>query len=355
MAGGAAPAAPPDAWDVADDGVPPTRLNTEQTVALIAQGRLGFRAKVRRSGETQWSDAWGRPEFGFALPHMNFFGWKNSKKYVEATGIAAINPNFDRAVDLARKIASKSSPQDHAFWFSGYVDWLPAPIVRKAKMFKMWDGFWIAPLVESSTVRPGTWLNVYLVAFNFTEKTQTRSLRATDAPMTTEGQAALNFTVPSRRWTVQRVSIPATLAPGQHKVGFTTKTGAERAATAIAVGVLTLGTVVHVPGSSGFNLTYRIIPPEVAKTVTDWEAWGVEAAEKRFAAARAVAIADVAGREIPKETVLQRFRPYLTPNLILAALEDKQRGPETAITSYFDDFVFDAFGVDGVEKAFVNR
>ena len=150
--------------------------------------------------------------------------------------------------------------------------------------------------------------------------------------------------------------MPATDAPGEHALSFKTKTGAERAATAIAVGVLSLGTFVHVPGSSGFTLRYRILPPQVAKTVTEWEAWGVEAAEKRFAAAQAVAIADASGREIPKETVLQGFRPYLTPNLILAALEDKQHGPQTVITSFFDDFVFDAFGVDGgAEKAFVNR
>ena len=342
-----------DVWEVSDDGVPPMRLTTEQVLALIAQGRLGWGSQARRVGDPRWARTASCAEFGYALAHMNFLNWKGAGKYSHAEGIAAINPNFDRAMDLSRKIATGSSPQDYAFWFSAYVDWIPAPIVRKAKLFKMWDGFWVAPLVESSTVRPGTWLNVYLVAFNFTDKTQVRTIKATDAPVPEESKAALSFTVPSWRWTIQRVSIPATQAPGEHKVGFTTRTGAERAATAIALGVLTLGTVIAAPGASGFSLTYRILPPQVAKTVTDWEAWGVQAAEKRFDAARAVAIADAAGREIPKETILQRFRPYLTPTLVLAALDDKERGPQAVITSFFDDFIFDAFGVDGAEKAFV--
>ncbi len=342
-----------DDWEVSDEGVPPMRLNTEQVLALIAQGRLGFDSQARRPGDAKWTRTASLGEFGFAFPHMNFLNWKNSGKYNEADGIAAINPSFDRATDLARKVAMGASSQEYAFWFSAHVDWIPAPIVRKAKLFKMWDGFWVSPLVESSTVRPGTWLNVYLVAFNFTNKTQQRTIRATDAPVPEETKGNLTFTVPSWRWTVQRISVPATQSPGEHKVGFTTRTGAERAATALAVGVLTLGTVIASPGASGFTLTYRILPPAVAKTVTDWEAWALQAAEKRFDAARAVAIADAAGREIPRETVLQRFRPYLTPSLVLAALEDKERGPQVAITSYFDDFIFDAFGVDGAEKAFV--
>jgi len=342
-----------DVWEVSDEGVPPMRLTTEQVLALIAQGRLGWGSQARRPGDAKWTRTASFPEFGFALPHMNFLNWKGAGKYNEAEGIAAVNPSFDRATDLARKVAMDAASQTYAFWFSAHVDWIPAPIVRKAKLFKMWDGFWVAPIVESSTVRPGTWLNVYFVAFNFTDKTQQRTIRATDAPVPEESKAALSFSVPSWRWTIQRVSIPATQGPGEHKVGFTTRTGTERAATAIAVGVLTLGTVIATPGASGFTLTYRILPAQVAKTVTDWEAWGVQAAEKRFDAARAVAIADAAGREIPKETVLQRFRPYLTPSLVLAALEDKERGPQVAITSFFDDFIFDAFGVDGAEKAFV--
>ena len=51
--------------------------------------------------------------------------------------------------------------------------------------------------------------------------------------------------------------------------------------------------------------------------------------------------------------ILERFRPYLTPSLILACLEDKEKGPQAAITGCFDDFIYDAFGIDGPEKAFV--
>jgi len=341
-----------DRWEVIDEGVPPMPLNTEQVQALIAQGRIGLTSRVRRPGEPQWGLTTARSEFGFGFPHMNFLGWKNAGKYAEANGVAAINPNFDRVVDLARKIANGPSASTYAFWFCAHVDWVPSPIARNAKLFKMWDGFWVAPLVESSNVRPGTWLNVYLVAFNFTNKAQQRTIRATDAPIPEEMKASLTFTLPPWRWTVQRVSIPATLAPGEHTVGFTTKTGTERAATAIAVGVLTLGTLVHVPGSAGFSLRYRILPPEIAKTVTDWENWGVQSAAHRFETANAVAIVDPRGNRIPKDTILERFRPYLTPSVILACLEDKEKGPQAAITGCFDDFIYDAFGIDRPEKAF---
>ena len=349
--GGRAPAV--DQWEVSDEGVPPMRLNAEQILALIAQGRLGLTSQVRRAGEAQWSRAAGRSEFGFGFPHMNFLAWKNARKYAEASGVAAINPSFERVTDLAKKIAGGPSASKYAFWFCAHVDWLPAPIVRNAKLFKMWDGFWVAPLVESSNVRPGTWLNVYLVAFNFTDKAQQRTIRAKDAPIPEEMKASLTFTLPAWRWTVQRVSIPATLAPGEHTLGFTTKTGTERAATAIAVGLLSLGTVVHVPGSAGFSLRYRILSPEIAKTITDWETWGVESAARRFEAANALAIVDIRGSRIPKETILARFRPYLTPSVILACLEDKEKGPQAAIAACFDDFIYDALGIDGPEKAFV--
>ena len=328
------------------------RLTSGQVLGLICQGRLGLFSQARRAGEAQWTRTAERAEFGYGFPHLNFA--QAGAKVREALGIAAINSHLPSALDLAKKAAMDPKARNLGFWFSAHVDWAPIPIVRRTHMFQLWDGFWLAPIVESSTVKPGGWLNVYLAAFNLTKKEQRRFVNASGAPITEDAKRGLAFALPPWKWTVQRISVPATDAPGEHVLSFKTKTGAERAATAIAVGVLSLGTFVHVPGSSGFTLRYRILPPQVAKTVADWEAYAVQSAARRFEAANAHSIADLTGNRVPKDAVLQRFQLYLTPALILAALEDKTHRPEDTMNAFFDDFLFDAFrAAGGAEKAFV--
>src|SRR5437762_14238658 len=78
----------------------------------------------------------------------------------------------------------------------------------------MWDGFWIAPIVESGAVKPGGWLNLYLVALNLKDREQQRTLRASDAPIAEGMRGSLSFALPPYSWTIQMVSVPATGAPG---------------------------------------------------------------------------------------------------------------------------------------------
>ena len=239
------------------------------------------------------------------------------------------------------------------FWFSAHLDWIPAPIVRRSRLFPLWGGFWVAPIVESSVVKPDGWLNVYLAAFNLTKRAQEHSLRATDAEIPEGMRGNLSFSLNPGRWAVQLVSVPTNRGPGEHSVGFKTRSGAERAATAVAVGVLTLGSFIYAPGSSGFSLRYTVLTPETAQSVTQWEGYAVQSAERRFKDAGANAINDGKGGRIPQATILQQFRAYLTPSLLLAALRSKERAPEVVIASLLDEFLFDAFGIKAAQNAFV--
>src|SRR5438128_1230503 len=230
---------------------------------------------------------------------------------------------------------------------------IPAPIVRRSRLFPLWGGFWVAPIVESSVVKPDGWLNVYLAAFNLTKRQQEHSLRATDAEIPEGMRGNLSFSLHPGRWAVQLVSVPTNRGAGEHSVSFKTRSGAERAATAVAVGVLTLGSFIYAPGSSGFSLRYTVLTPETAQNVTQWEGYAMQSADRRFKEAGANAIDDGKGGRISQATVLQQFRAYLTPSLLLAALRSKRAAPEVVIASLLDEFLFDAFGIKGSQNAFV--
>ncbi|HWM49861.1 MAG TPA: hypothetical protein VNO76_00755 [Thermoplasmata archaeon] len=263
-----------------------------------------------------------------------------------------MSPEVGRALDIAADLRSDPEAQKLNFFCSAYVEWVPAPIIRRSRMFQMWNDFWIAPVAESTKAKPGGWINLYLLAVNMADKEQQRSLRASDAPIAEGMKGNLSFSLPPRSWAIQLISIPATRSSGFYKMSFKTRSGAERAATAVAVGVLTLGSFVYAPGSSGFSLEYEILTPEATRIVESWEAFAIEAANKRFEAAHAEGISDPRGGLIPKDSVLQRFRAYLTPALVVAVLEDKRKSPEHDFVRLFDEFLFDWHGFRGAETAF---
>lgn len=327
-------------------------MTTGQILAMIGQGRAGLASQVRRESEAQWTRTADRPEFAYAFPQMRFTPGAKGKT-PPVLGFVALNSNPSRALDVSRMLATDPGARSLGFWFSAHLDWVPAPIVRRSRLFPLWGGFWVAPIVESSVVKPDGWLNVYLAAFNLTKRAQEHSLRASDAEIPEGMRGNLSFSLHPGRWAVQLVSVPTNRGPGEHSVGFKTKSGAERAATAVAVGVLTLGSFIYAPGSSGFSLRYTVLTPEIAQSVTQWEGYAMQAAERRFKDAGADTIDDGKGGRISQATVLQQFRAYLTPSLLLAALRSKERAPEVVIASLLDEFLFDAFGIKASQKAFI--
>ncbi len=343
-----------DLWELSDAGFSPTRMASDQVLAMVSQGRVGLGSQVRRVSEAQPTRTVSRPEFGYAFPHLNLPSQNLKAKHPPAVvGFIALNPNLARALDVARQLATDPKARDLNFWYSAHLDGIPAPLVRRGRLFQMWNGFWVAPLVESSSVKPGTWLNVYLLAFNLTDKDQQRSLRAGGSEIPGGMRGNLSFSLPPWTWAIQMISVPAQGPPGEHTLSFKTRSGAERAATAAAVGILTLGSFVYAPGSSGFSLRYQILPAESAHSLEAWEAYALQAAGKRFDDAHASAISDRQGGRIPKAVVLERFRPYLTPALIFAALQNKQHPPEQVFPRLLDEFLFDWLGHRGADQAFL--
>lgn len=341
-----------DVWEVTDEGVPPTTLSSSQVLSLIIQGRLGLASQVRRPAEPGWVRTVERPDFGWAFPFFNLPSGRK-KKDAEVVGLVALNASPERALTVAASLASDPQARNLSFWYSGYLDWIPAPLIRRARLFEIWEGFWLAPLVESSYVKPGTWLNVYLLAFNLTDREQQRSLRPAKSEIAEGMKGNLSFVLPAWHWTIQLVSVPAVGAPGGHLLEFNTRSGAERAATAAAVGVLTLGTFVYAPGSKGVSLTYQILPADSARSTEAWESFALQSAAHRFDAAQATAISAPNDGRIPKDVILQRFRAYLTPTLLYAALQDPQHPPDQVVPTLLDEFLFDWFGHKSADQAFL--
>jgi hypothetical protein len=338
---------------VTEPGLSPTqRLSSTQVLSRIAQGGLGFASRVRRPSETEWGRAADRLEFGWAFPYFNLPSGRR-KKDAEVVGHVALNPSPERALGVAAQLASDPRARNLNFWYSGYLDWIPAPLVRRARLFELWDGFWLAPLVESSYVKQGSWLNVYLLAFNLTEREQQRSLRPAKSEIAEGMKGNLTFVLPPWRWTVQLVSVPAVGAPGGHVLEFNSRSGAERAATAAVVGVLTLGNFVYAPGSKGVSLQYQVLPADTARILEAWESYALQSAASRFDAAQATAVSDRNGGRIPKDVVLQKFRAYLTPTLLYAAMQDPQRPADQAVPTLLDELLFDWLGHASADEAFL--
>lgn len=351
---GAIGSSPSDIWELSDADFPATQVSSSQVLALICQGKVGFGSRIRRPPETEWGHTRSRTEFGFAFPYVNLPKGKSKKKGAEVVGYVALNPSLPRALGLAMALASDPAARDLGFWWSAFIDWIPAPLVRRARLFEIWDGFWIAPLVESTVVMPGGWLNIYLLAFNLTDREQVRTLRPAKSEVAEGMKGNLSFSLPPWRWTIQLVSVPANRGPGGHTLTLNSRSGGERAATAAVVGVLTLGNFIYAPGSSGVSLQYQILPPESAQSVEAWQGYAMQAAAKRFEDAHATTVSDPAGGRVPKDVVLQRYRSYLTPSLIYAVLQNQERPPEQVFPGLLDEFLFDWFGHEGAEKALVS-
>src|SRR2546425_13089786 len=153
-----------DLWELSDAGFSPTRMASDQVLAMVSQGRVGLGSQVRRVSEAQSTRTVSRPEFGYAFPHLNLPSQKLKGKHTPpVVGFVALNPNLDRALDVARELAVDPKARDFGFWYSAHLDWIPAPLVRRARPFQMGNGRWGAPSGEPSSVQPGTWRYAHLL------------------------------------------------------------------------------------------------------------------------------------------------------------------------------------------------
>src|SRR2546428_12829302 len=63
-------------------GFPPTRMTSDQVLAMVSQGRVGLASQVRRVSEAQSTRTVSRPEFGYAFPYLNLPSQKLKGKHM---------------------------------------------------------------------------------------------------------------------------------------------------------------------------------------------------------------------------------------------------------------------------------
>src|SRR5205809_8031774 len=61
----------PILWQVNGAGGPSSPVSSDQVLAQIAAGRLGFASTVRRVPDGPWARAADQREFGYAFPYVN--------------------------------------------------------------------------------------------------------------------------------------------------------------------------------------------------------------------------------------------------------------------------------------------
>lgn len=344
-----------DFWEITDTGIAPKLATSEQILAMISEGLVSTALQVRRSPEGQWGRALESAEFSYAFPYVNIASTREKGQVREVNGFVALNSNLARVLTLSRELRGDLNTRNPGFWFSALVRDIPAPILRRARIFEMWDDFWVAPVVQSSLLRPSDSLNVYLAVFNLGYREQKRVIRTTSTDNWAAIEGDLSLSVPPGMWSLRLLSAQVSRKPGSYSVEFTTRTGGERAATALITGVLTLGHFIYAPGSSGVSLGYEVVSTETAKLITDWEAFAIAVAEHRLTQADALEAWDGMQGRVTRDEMLRGFRVYLTPSLIMAALRDTRATPEAVVGSLIDEYAFDSFGVDQIEKVFLPK
>src|SRR2546426_10573770 len=141
-------------------------MNSNHVLELILAGRIGFASKIRRAPDGPGANTADQREFGYAFRYVNLPAQKPKRGQASPVGLIALNPDVGRALAVARELASDPKARTWNFFCSAYLDRISAPIIRRSRLFQMWDGFWIAPVAESTKAKPGGWLNLYLLALN---------------------------------------------------------------------------------------------------------------------------------------------------------------------------------------------
>ncbi len=330
-------------WEVSDVDLPPTRLHEKQVLGYVCGGRLGFRAQVRRVGESTWTPAMQRPEFGYVFPRLGGLYTDRSVKWM--WGMAMVNPNLEAAIYFARGRPSEFETGKARLWFSMHMPSATAPLWRQTGLFRVWDGFYVGPIIESRSVAPEDWLNVYMMAFNLTDRAARAMVYATDTVVTADMQRNLTFALGPGKWTVQRVPIPAKPRPDMYDIGFGSRITGTSGVTGTSMRLLTPGEPAYAPGYNGFILRYEVLDPKVASKVAAWKAYALDVVARRFSEAGATSITVPPGIAVPREEILQRFGMFLAPDAVLAALDREKGTPEENLANLFNGFMVNRYAV----------
>src|SRR5205809_7893419 len=88
-------------------GGPSSPVRSDQVLAQIAAGRLGFASTVRRVPDGPWARAADQREFGYAFPYVNLPTGKPKRKgQPSPVGLIAMNSDLGRALAVAGELVS---------------------------------------------------------------------------------------------------------------------------------------------------------------------------------------------------------------------------------------------------------
>src|SRR5205809_6555053 len=88
----------PILWQVNGAGGPSSPVSSDQVLAQIAAGRLGFASAVRRVPDGPWARAAHQRGFGYAFPYLNLpTGKPERTAQPRPAGPTALNSSLGRA------------------------------------------------------------------------------------------------------------------------------------------------------------------------------------------------------------------------------------------------------------------
>jgi len=335
---------------VKDVDLPPTRMQTADVVRAILQGRLGLQAAVAHEGREDWGPATRTKDFWGAYPTFRFPQGKKAKEQA-LVGTFFVGMNAERLLELY-ELARK----DERFQARHLVAavWSPEAgplLIRNTQVFEPWDGFYLAPMMESHAIAPGEPVVLYFLAFNFSAAVQTRQIHLAGIPIPAAIEAQLTFTVAPSKWVLRRVAIPLAVQPGVHKIEMRSTTTGARVGKAALVGVLTLGSFVYVPGFKGFTVEFTVLEPKAVGDVNRVRASLVDSVRSLFDEKKVAGVLRKGGARVPRDFVLSRLPPYLTAERIINAYEEGHaRKAESGeiFWGLFGDYLWDEYGAEGM-------
>src|SRR5438094_9293517 len=92
----------PILWQVNGAGGPSSPVSSDQVLAQIAAGRLGFASTVRRVPDGPWARATDQREFGYAFPYVNLPTEKPKRTgHPSPAALVANHSDAERALSAA--------------------------------------------------------------------------------------------------------------------------------------------------------------------------------------------------------------------------------------------------------------
>ena len=312
-ASGAPHVGPSPMWEIVDTGGAPAIWTQEQLVEALLRRSVSMNARVRPQGTGPWQIPEAFADLEPACPSMAFA--RSGAWPKEASGMVVLSSNRQRLLDVSREVRHESGGGRKPDFILPILN--PEPggtMVTWTQLFAVWDRFYVGCVIESHYVKSGQPLNVFLLGINCADKAQSHALHPASFRPPDNVRSLLGFSLGPFRWQVNHFLLGTPPAPQGYRLEFRTVSTGGKVATAAAVGILTLGTVVYAPGHKGFSATYVVLDPPTVQRVNSIEQGALRSLAKAFDDKKTDHLVGPAGEHIPKERVIEWFRYFLGAN-----------------------------------------